>query len=189
MPLVRSFGLSTQGSSKTWVEPEIDRLAKTLSFRVKTGQGAPQQGTVNRSGASCIVCRQPVPFPYVRTEGQSGRMGARLMAIVAEGQRGRLYLEPNETHVERSQEADPKWMPKEELPANPRDFKTPNYGMKTIADLFTKRQLVALTTFSDLINDLKVQVATDAQTVGMANDGIHLAAGGSGALTGFDSKG
>lgn len=181
MPLVRSFGLSTKGSNKAWVEPQVDPLARTVSFVVKTGQGTPQVGSVNRSGATCIVCHQPVPFTYVRSEGQAGRLGTQLMAIVAEGQRGRIYLKPDKEHVHRSKQAVPSWRPEGELPANPRDFKTPNYGMKTISDLFTERQLTALTTFADLITDATAQVLADAVTAGLAADGVGLDQGGTGA--------
>lgn len=181
MPLVRSFGLSTKGSNKAWVEPQVNLQAKTVSFVVKTGQGTPRVGSVNRSGATCIVCRQPVPFTYVRSEGQAGRLGAQLMAIVAEGQRGRIYLKPDKEHVHRSKQAVPSWRPEGELPANPRDFKTPNYGMKTISDLFTERQLTALTTFADLITDVRAHVLADAAAAGMGDDGVGLDQGGTGA--------
>jgi putative DNA methylase len=92
-PLVRSFAPSTKKGNQPWVEPIVDVVAKTVRFEVRTGQGRPQEGTVSRRGARCIVCGSPVPFDHIRAEGKAGRMGARLMAIVAEGQRGRVYLE------------------------------------------------------------------------------------------------
>jgi len=181
MPLVRSFWLSKKKGKKAWVEPIVDREKKTVQFEVRTGDGEALEGTVNRRGARCILCGEPVPFNHVRAEGQAGRMGARLMAIVAEGDRKRVYISPLDSHVEVAQSAKPPWKPEAVLPHNPRDFKTPNYGMRTFADLFTNRQLVALTTFSDLIADAREKGRQDAIAAGMADDGIPLADGGTGA--------
>jgi putative DNA methylase len=111
------------------------------------------------------------------------------MAIVAEGQNGRVYLSPQQEHVEIAESAQPTWKPDANLPHNPRDFKTPNYGMRKISDLFTPRQLVALTTFSDLvaearekaIADAKVLRTADATAAGLPNDDVPLAEGGTGA--------
>ena len=70
MPLVRSFELSTKKGKKTWVEPLVDREKKEVRFEVKKGEGLPQDGTVNRKGATCIVCGTGVPFTHVRDRGQ-----------------------------------------------------------------------------------------------------------------------
>ena len=84
------------------------------------------------------------------------------MAIVAEGDRGRIYLAPISEHELVAHKAVPDWKPHIQLAKNPRDFKTPNYGMDTFADLFTPRQLVSLTTFSDLVADVMERVKRDA---------------------------
>jgi putative DNA methylase len=128
-----------------------------------------------------------MPFDYIRAEGQAGRMGARLMAIVAEGPGGRVYLPPVEEHVGIAESAVPKWKPDAGLPRNPRDFKTPNYGMKTFGDLFTPRQLTALTTFSDLVQDVRAEVLRDALAAGLAGDVRGLEEGGSGAAAYADA--
>ncbi len=103
MPLVRSFYLSKKKSRETWIEPHVDYAAKppVISFAVQTGQGKPQDGTVNRQGATCLACHIAVPFDYVRSEGRAGRMKAQLMALVAEGHSGRAYLAPNEMQITR----------------------------------------------------------------------------------------
>jgi adenine-specific DNA methylase/very-short-patch-repair endonuclease len=160
-----------------------------VSFVVKSGKGKAPEGTVGRKGAKCIACGTPVALEYVRQEGRAGRMGAQLMAIVAEGPNGRVYLSPQQEHVEIAESAQPTWKPDANLPHNPRDFKTPNYGMRKISDLFTPRQLVALTTFSDLvaearekaIADAKVLRTADATAAGLPNDDVPLAEGGTGA--------
>ena len=48
-------------------------------------------------------------------------------------------------------------------------------------DLFTPRQLVALTTFSDLVQDAMEQVKRDATTAGLPDDDLPLRDGGNGA--------
>jgi len=183
MPLVWSFQLSTKKGKEAWVEPVVDRTQTPpkIQFEVKTGKGKAPEGTVERKGARCIACETPVPFNHVRSEGKAGRMSQQLMAIVAEGQNGRIYLSPQAEHVEIAQSAQPTWKPDANLPHNPRDFKTPNYGMKKISDLFTPRQLVALTTFSDLVGEAREKATQDAIAAGLPDDDVPLNDGGIGA--------
>lgn len=181
VPLVRSFVLSSKKGKEAWVEPVIEN--DTYRFVVRDG-AMPKEaidGTVVRTGGTCILSQTPMPFKYIRAEGQAGRMGQKLMAIVAEGTRGRVYLSPTDAMVDIAHSAQPEWKPEHQLPVNPRDFKTPNYGLHTFGDLFTPRQLVALTTFSDLVQEAKQQIIADARQAGMADDGVGLAEGGTGA--------
>lgn len=191
MPLVRSFQLSTKKGKETWVEPVIDRgqTPPTIQFEVKTGKGTAPEGTVNRKGATCIACGSPVPFDHIRSEGKAGRMKAQLMAIVAEGDRGRIYQPPSLEHINVASKANPKWVPDAELPKNPRDFKTPNYGigMKTFGDLFTARQLAALNTFSDLVAEVRERIEADVLAAGMVDDEVALSKGGRGATAYADA--
>ena len=179
MPLASSFILSKKAGKEACVNPLYNN--GELSFRVKhTGKPA-IDGTVSRKGAVCACCGAPVGFPYIREEGKAGRMGAKLMAIVAEGNNGRIYLSPNEPHQEAANIKKPTDFPDAVLPNNPRDFKTPNYGLLNFSDLFTHRQLTALTTFSDLVAEAQAHAEADAITAGMAVDGVPLVDGGSGA--------
>src|SRR6266508_1671449 len=97
MPLVRSFSLSTKKGKETWVQPVVDREHRRSRFEIRTGPGCPA-GTVGRTGAVCLATGTPAPLRYVRAEGKAGRMGVQLMAIVAEGPRGRVYLPPDPEH-------------------------------------------------------------------------------------------
>lgn len=160
MPLVRSFTLSNKSGKKAWVEPIPDHAAKAMRFEVRVGEGAPE-GTVNRKGARCLVCGTAVPLDHVRSEGRAGRMTPQMMAIVAESERGRIYVGPSVEHLNIAASARPTWVPEAELPNNPRDFKTPNYGMRTFGELFTARQLISLTTFSDLVAEARQRVISD----------------------------
>ena len=195
VPLVSSFLLSTKEGKKAWVEPVIDPAAQDgWRFEVRAGTLAKpeedrlKKGTIGRSdGGTCILTGASMRFSYIRTEGQAHGLGTRLMAIVAEGQRSRIYLSPAEQQVEVAASAAPAWQPEGDLPNNPRDFKTPNYGMKTFASLFTPRQLVALTTFSDLVGKAREKVLADAHAAGLPDDPNQLHTGGAGATAYADA--
>lgn len=178
MPLVRSFELSKKKNHEAFVEPVIED--GQILYTVKYGKGA-REGTVNRKGAKCISCNAPVSFPYIREEGKQGRMESRLVAIVAEGNNGRAYTSPNEEHALVANIQKPEEYPDARITHNPRDFKTPNYGLESFGSLFTNRQLTALTTFSSLVREARKQAESDATTAGKANDHILLEDGGDGA--------
>ena len=160
MPLVRSFALSTKKAKQAWVEPVVE--GNRYNFEILTGQGKPREGTVNRRGARCLCCDTPVPFDHVRAEGKAGRMEQRLLAIVAEGARGRVYLEADESNHRIAMQAKPENVPDTDLPEQALGFRVQLYGMTKHRDLFTPRQLVALTTFSDLVMEARARALTDA---------------------------
>lgn len=189
MPLVRSFELSSKKGKEAWVEPTMNRSQQppVISFQVKSGKGEPLDETVSRKGAICICCSTPMPLDYVRAEGKAGRMGAQLMAIVAEGERGRVYLSPSNKDEEIVTSVKPEWKPEVNLPHNPRDFKTPNYGMRTFAELFTPRQLVALNTFCELVSEAREKILSDAVAFEIPDDSLPLCEGGKGATAYADA--
>ncbi|BDG25201.1 DUF1156 domain-containing protein [Thermus thermophilus] len=179
-PLVRSFWLSKKRGKEAYVVPEVE--GGRVVFRVKTGAGAPpREGTVNRRGAQCLVCGTPIPLEHVRKEGQAGRLGARLMAIVAEETGGRGYHAPEPEHEKVAEQAMPPWKPSTRLPEKALGFRVQNYGLTTHADLFTPRQLLALATFSDLVAEARERVYKDALEAGLPEDPTPLAEGGRGA--------
>jgi putative DNA methylase len=122
-----------------------------------------------------------MPFAYIRDEAKAGRMGVRLMAIVAEGKKGRIYLTPTKEMDDAAIQAKPTWRPDVELPLKHRNFQTPGYGLTNLGDLFTDRQLVALTTFSELIQEAELKATASAIDAGLER-GEALDQGGSGAL-------
>ncbi|WP_058616320.1 DUF1156 domain-containing protein [Tepidimonas taiwanensis] len=183
VPLASTFVLSSKAGKEAYVEPVVE--GDRYRFTVKIGQPteAAKAGTAagKRGGFYCLLSGSPIDYKYIRSEGQAGRMGARLMAIVVEGPRGRIYLPPIPEHEAIARQAEPTWRPDHALPVNPRDFKTPNYGLGRFSDLFTPRQLVALTTFSDLVGEAIERCRLDALAAGMPDDGVGLDAGGTGA--------
>lgn len=176
--LVRSFDLSKKKGKEWHVEPVCE--GGEVHFEVAPGK-ATQDGTVNRRGATCVHCGAPIDFKYVRAEGRAHRMGEKLMAIVAEGKRGRVYCAPNDDQASVADIPKPDEYPDADIASNPRDFKTPNYGLATFSQLFTNRQLTALTTFSALVGEAQKKAEADAVAAGLADDGVGLADGGTGA--------
>ncbi len=156
LPLVRSFTLSTKEGKEAWIEPNVDRTVSppAINFTVRAGKNRRLEGTVSKRGAKCLVCGDPVSLEYLRSEGKAKRMGAHLIAIVAEGKNGRAYLSPNQRHAVIANEAQPEWGSDAELSTHPQYMAAPRYGMTRHRDLFTLRQLAALTTFSDLAHDV-----------------------------------
>jgi putative DNA methylase len=141
---------------------------KTVTFDIAVGKsGPPIEGTVGRQGATCIACDTPVPLTYIRAEGQAKRMGQQLMAVVAQGQRQRVYLPATAEHIKAADVPRPDNVPEAELPKQALGFRVQAYGMTTFADLFTNRQLVALTTFSDLVTEARDRIKTDAHAAGL----------------------
>jgi len=183
VPLASTFVLSSKPGKEAYVEPVIE--GDSYRFTVKRGipPESAKGGTTagKRAAFICLLSGSPIDYKHIRAEGKAGRMGQRLMAIVAEGVRGRVYLSPTSEHIAIAESARPEWFPDMALPDNPRDFKTPNYGLTKFGDLFTPRQLVALTTFSDLVGEAIEKCRQDALAAGMADDGLGLDAGGTGA--------
>ncbi len=188
VPLASTFMLSTKKGKEAYVEPVIEGRRYRFEVRVGRPKDEEKVKTGTKSGGSgkpflCLMSDAPLPFEYLRSEAKSGRMGGRLMAIVAEGDRGRVYLAPTPEHEAVANGAEPQWTPGTNLPERALGFRVQEYGMTMWRDLFTARQLVALTTFSDLVGGAIEQVRNDyaeaAQS--MADDDRPLRDGGSGA--------
>ncbi len=184
VPLVSNFMLSTKKGKEAYVEPVIEEDG----YRFVVKMGKPENMEEVKKGTSagkrnafiCLKSRVPISYNYLRSEGMSGRLGSRLMAIVAEGDRQRVYLHPIEGHEKEATSVFPEWRPKTPLHGKCR-VNVSNYGIDTFADLFTPRQLVALTTLSDLVQEAREKVIADAVKAGWKNDSIGLEEGGRGA--------
>ena len=185
VPLASTFMLSTKKGKEAYVEPVIE--GRGYRFTVKVGvpsdADTAKLGTTagKRSAFRCLISGVPVTYAHIRSEGKANRMSVRLMAVVADGDRGRIYLNPTAEQESIAREAPAVWKPDMPLPDNPRDFKTPNYGLTTYGDLFTPRQLVALTTFSDLVQQARERVQRNAVAAGLADIDNPLQDGGTGA--------
>ncbi|MGN1261033.1 MAG: DUF1156 domain-containing protein, partial [Alloprevotella sp.] len=182
MPLASSYVLSRKKGKCAWIEPRVfgDKVDFTVHQGDKLGKVVePKKGR----GATfvCPACGETTLDAYVKDEGKAGRVGAQLMAIVAEGKHGREYLSPTSEHIHAAEVEKPENYPDGAMPTNPRWFSPPAFGMTDYSQLFTNRQLTALTTFSALVGEAQKKAEADAVAAGMFNDHIALAEGGTGA--------
>ena len=177
VPLASTFLLSTKKGKEAYVQPVFEDGGYRFTVKVGTPPESAKNGTKLARGANfeCVMSGVPVAGDYIKAEGQAKRMAARLMAIVAEGDRARVYLAPTPVHEASANESKPDWKPENELIGKCRD-QLPLYGMNTFADLFTNRQLVALTTFSDLVTEARdrIRADADAAAAGMPEDATPL---------------
>ena len=171
MPLARSLALSTKPGRKAWAEPVVDHANRVVQFTAKTSEGEPPDSPKAGRGAKfrCMVCQQVAPDQHIKNEGADGRMDCQLMAIFVERSDGRIYVSPTDDQEALARSATPTWGPEQELANDPRNLWCIPYGLKRFRDLFTPRQLVTLTTFSDLVAEVREQSITDGAPVERAD--------------------
>ncbi len=185
VPLASTFILSKKKNKEAYVEPVIENGGYCFTVKAGTPPQWAQKGTKLARGANfqCVMSGVVINDPYIKGESMAGRMGERLMAIVAEGDRGRVYLSPTAKHEETAQQAAPEWKPDQPMNRDTTNLVSGRgYGFFTWADLFTDRQLVALTTFSDLVGQARERIRLDAAAAGLPDDGVPLREGGAGAM-------
>ena len=164
VPLASTFMLSTKKGKEAYVEPVIEGRGYRFVVKVGTPEDAEaaKAGTkLVRANFRCVMSGTPIAGDYIKTEGKAGQVGARLMAIVAEGDRERVYLAPTPEHEAVARKPMPEWRPDGDVPARLTGGTCVPYGLTTWGDLFTLRQLVALTTFSDLVAEAMERVKRD----------------------------
>jgi putative DNA methylase len=171
MPLVRSWWLGKKKGKEAYVVPHVGvgRIDFSIGHDVKTAPTKDTDGTVTRTGAVCVACGTSAPLPYVRAEGKGKRMGAQLMAMAVEGNRRRIYLPPTPQHEQAAEVSIPDDVPDTELPEAALGFRVQGYGMTRHSDLFTQRQLAALTSLSDLVPEARRKAFNDALAAGLSS--------------------
>jgi putative DNA methylase len=172
VPLASTYILSSKDSRQVYVQPIIE--GDRYRFAVKLGTPPPeaQTGTKLARGANfkCILSDIAMEGDYIKSEGRAGRMGTKMLAIVADAPHGRVYLSPTVEMEAIAQSAIVTWKPELTLSEDTRAFWTPAYGLCSYGDLFTARQLVALTTLSDLVMEARDKIRRDALDAGMPED-------------------
>lgn len=191
VPLASTFWLSKKKGKEAYIEPVVN--GGQYRFEVRVGMpDDPERVTTGTKPAGrgsnfeCLLSKTPISGKYIKEEAQAGRMGSVLMAVVAEGKRSRVYLPPTPQIEDVVRQANPKWRPEQELIGKSAD-QLPLYGMSKYWQIFTPRQLVALTTFSDLVGEARERVKADAIAAGMPDDGRGLEDGGAGATAYADA--
>lgn len=187
VPLASTFMLSIKAGKEVYVAPVIEDGG--YRFTVKVGK--PKNGEVAKRGTKagahganflCVMSGAPISGNYIKSEGRAGRMRARLMAIVVEGTRGRIYLSPTTEQEAIAYTAKPAWKPDIEFFQQALGFRIGNYGMTKWSDLFTDRQLLSLTTFSDLVSEARERAQSEAIAASLPRDVKPLRYGGLGAM-------
>ncbi|SKA70039.1 DUF1156 domain-containing protein [Desulfobaculum bizertense] len=185
VPLVTNFMLSTKKGKEAYVEPILD--GDSYSFKVKVGK--PGDIATTKLGTSagrwkafkCLLSGSPIDYDYIREKGVNGELGDRLMAVVLEGDRKRIYIDDEFIESVGSTNGENYWKPTLDINYHPRDIKTQIYGLMKYGDLFTDRQLVALTCFSDLVQEAREKAIQLFVKAGGEDDGVSLSEGGTGA--------
>ena len=168
MPLLKTFQISKKRNNAHWIKPVVygtgnpSPTARRISFVVQNhSDGVPEDGTVNRHGAVCVACNTAIRLADVREQARAGNMGEQMTAIVAEGDRRRLYVSPTDEHIQAATSAEPAWRPTGNLPDQARSISVQIYGFTQWHQLFTTRQLTTLTTFGDLLAEVGELVIKD----------------------------
>lgn len=170
VPLASTFMLATKPGKEVYIEPVVED--GNYHFTVKAG--TPKNAELAKNGTklqganfSCLMSGTPISGDYIKAEGRAGRMGARLMAIVTAGERRRIYVAPTDETEAIARKARPEWKPEGDVPARLTGGTCVPYGLTTWGDLFSPRQLLALTTFSDLVHEACERVKADALAAGL----------------------
>jgi putative DNA methylase len=189
VPLASTFMLSTKPGKEAYVEP----LMETRGYRFTVKMGRPTKADAAKNGTKlaranfvCLMSGAPITGPYIRAEAQAGRMDARLLAVIAEGARERVYLPPSDKMEQIARAAKPEWTPDVEFFQQALGFRIGNYGMTKWSDLFRPRQTVALNLFSQLVLQARERALHDCAVAGVAND-EPLSSGGTGAAAYADA--
>lgn len=195
VPLVRGFWLNKKAGKAVWIEPVVDRKRKSYCFEVRVGSPTSDQKKSNDAGTKlgrgckfrCLLSDEPIPEEHIKQAGMRGELGSSLMTVVAEGDRCRIYLPPEAVPAVTVEE--PKDLRGIDAPLanDPRNLWCLGYGLDRFDKLFTTRQLVALTTFSDLVQEARERVLADAKKANLPNDGRPLADGGTGSVAYADA--
>ena len=176
IPLISTFWLSSKKGREAWLEPIVDKIAGTYHFDVCTGspknRATVSTGTkMGRGIFRCLLTDSPISYNYIREESAAGCLGKKLLCIVAEGRRGRLYLPAADLHEALGLINEAPWQPDVPVTTPCHDVdRLPMYGMPTWADAFSPRQLTAMVTFSDLVREVGEEVKRNAITCHLSGD-------------------
>ena len=160
VPLSPTFQVSTKRGNEHWTRPVFDRYTKQVSFRVQNhAGGVPSEGAKRGDGFVCVACGGAINSNYVRDQALGGQMSERMVAVVAAGNRRRLFISPDDEHISAASAGTPRWRPVGKLPRRALGFRVQRYGFTDWQQFFTERQLVTHTTFSDLLAEVRSAIA------------------------------
>jgi putative DNA methylase len=181
-PLASTWILSKKRG--TYIHPTMAERphSGTISFDIVSTSNLDDipPGTVDRNGARCVVCNSSIDFDYIRKEGVGKRIGAQMVAAVSANRSGRSYRSPTAEQIAAADQTRTLDAPDQRLPAQALSFRVQGYGLEYWSEMFTARQLFALTIFSDQISEIRGEIFEDATAAGMSA-GEPMEHGGTGA--------
>ena len=195
VPIASSFLLSSKAGKEAWIEPIVDKAAKTISYRIRKG-GTKEEIAKAKAGTKagravfrCVFSDAPISGDYVDKEAAKGNMSQVLIAIVAEGVRRRIYVSADsreqlaaiKSSLRVSERMDMSHLQGPCRGTFASNAQGRRYGFNVFKDYFTDRQLVALNTFSDLVHEARAEIERDALAAGLSGDPTPLRDGGTGA--------
>ena len=181
-PLLSSFILSSKKGNEAYLIPSYTngKLRFDVTLTNPTHLGELKNGF--KRGMSgifeCINCGTVTSRDYTAEQAITKSLRSVQTAVICEGKNGRIYLPARYSPIPENMPTPDTHGLNVELSPNPRDVWCRNFGLKTPANLFSHRQLVALTTFSDLVQEARAKTLEDAVVSGMPNDGQGLDQGG-----------
>ena len=167
VPLISTYWLSSKKGSEAWLEPVVKKAEGTYRFEVHNGTPKDRTtiaaGTKNgKGGFRCLLTDAPIPFAYIRSEGQGGRLAEVMLAIVdLNCPDGVSILPASMDHVDNAHSATPSGFPDTDLPEEALGFRVQNYGIQKHWQMFTPRELTAMVTLSDLVKAIEPQIRRD----------------------------
>ena len=184
VPLATTFVVSTREGREAYVVPVIADGQYSLTVKTGPPPETAKSGTSagRRRAFRCLMSGTPITYDYIKSEGVAGRMGARMLCIVAEGDDGRVYFPPTQEHEGAAEAARPIWTPEGSVPLRLTGGTCVPYGLTAWRHLFTARQLVALTTFADLVSLARDEILRAASGRPSLGDKQVLEYGGRGAM-------
>ena len=161
-PMVGTFQLSSKQGNRHWIKPEVDLESRAISFKIQNHKrGINDRDTASGSGATCLSCKTPISSDYMHEQVTAGNMGQQMIAIVAAGNRQRVYVSPNSEDIQSATDVTPNWRPAQTMPQTPTLVSGRGYGITHWHQLFSERQLAALTTFVDALSEVKDEMIRD----------------------------
>jgi len=200
VPLISSYAISKKKGKEAWVEP----LYENGTYRFKVHQGiCPNEfelGTKFRSSSGkgkkgtfiCPQCKSGVvTHDYIEEEANKYGLQSMPIAIIAEGDSGRLCLEIDKESMAKQMSEVDLFYESEQIEDDVPMEQTRGtfasnaqggiYGFWKFKDYFTKRQLCSIVTFIRTLDEIQKIVEEDALAAGLSADKSNLEKNGTGA--------
>ena len=156
VPLLRSFYLCDKPEIKVYLNPIIHN--NKIDFEINQGKND-IKAWIKGANLICPCCGSITEVKNLRNQFIHGRTSERILSIIWDSKSGREYKLPsiNDTEVFLNLDVNTD-KPKEELPIEYTGKFPRPWGYKTWGDMFSKRQLLAMTTIVEKLNKFKIEI-------------------------------